>query len=111
MKQNKNIRRPLAGGLLGLFLLLGMAAPLTFTACESQQSEINITMKSDYSKLVQALNDANETLTAKLALIESALNSGFDDSQDAMSLVQKAVASLDGTVAEKLAALNAWVAD
>ena len=111
MKQNKNIRRPLAGGLLGLFLLLGMAAPLTFTACESQQSEINITMKSDYSKLVQALNDANETLTAKLALIESALNSGFDDSQDAMSLVQKAVASLDGTVAEKLAAIEAAIKD
>ena len=87
------------GGLLGLFLLLGMATPLAFTACESQQPEIIITLESDYSDIVQTINNANSTLTGKLAQIESALNNGFAQSSEGMSLIQQAVASLNGTVA------------
>lgn len=97
------------GGLLGLFLLLGMATPLAFTACESQQPEIIITLESDYSDIVQTINNANSTLTGKLAQIESALNNGFAQSSEGMSLIQQAVASLNGTVAEKLAAIEAAI--
>lgn len=97
------------GGLLGLFLLLGMATPLAFTACESQQPEIIITLESDYSDIVQTINNANSTLTGKLAQIESALKNGFAQSSEGMSLIQQAVASLNGTVAEKLAAIEAAI--
>ena len=97
------------GGLLGLFLLLGMATPLAFTACESQQPEIIITLESDYSDIVQTINNANSTLTGKLAQIESVLNNGFAQSSEGMSLIQQAVASLNGTVAEKLAAIEAAI--
>ncbi len=97
------------GGLLGMFLLLGMATPLAFTACESQQPEIIITLESDYSDIVQTINNANSTLTGKLAQIESALNNGFAQSSEGMSLIQQAVASLNGTVAEKLAAIEAAI--
>lgn len=97
------------GGLLGLFLLLGMATPLAFTACESQQPEIIITLESDYSDIVQTINNANSTLTDKLAQIESALNNGFAQSSEGLSLIQQAVASLNGTVAEKLAAIEAAI--
>lgn len=109
MNQNNNNGRTLMGGLLGLFLLLGMATPLAFTACESQQPEIIITLESDYSDIVQTINNANSTLTGKLAQIESALNNGFAQSSEGMSLIQQAVASLNGTVAEKLAAIEAAI--
>ncbi len=108
MNQNNN-GRTLMGGLLGMFLLLGMATPLAFTACESQQPEIIITLESDYSDIVQTINNANSTLTGKLAQIESALNNGFAQSSEGMSLIQQAVASLNGTVAEKLAAIEAAI--
>ncbi len=108
MNQNNN-GRTLMGGLLGLFFLLGMATPLAFTACESQQPEIIITLESDYSDIVQTINNANSTLTGKLAQIESALNNGFAQSSEGMSLIQQAVASLNGTVAEKLAAIEAAI--
>lgn len=108
MKQNQNNLRVIGGRLAGL-LLMAAAAPLAFTACESQQPEINITLESDYSKIISAINDANSSLTNKLALIEAVLSGGFSDNQDTMALIQEAVESLSGSMAEKLAAIEAAV--
>ena len=98
--------RTLMSGLVGLFLLLGVAAPLAFTSCDSQQPEINITMEADYSAIIAAINNANNQLGDKLSTIEKAMTDGLADSQAAMKLIQQAVESMSGTMEEKLAAIE-----
>ena len=56
MKENKTIRRILPTGVLGALLLLAPVAPLAFTACDTTQPEINITMESNFSGIVDKLS-------------------------------------------------------
>ena len=98
--------RALSGGLLGLFLLLGMVSPLAFTSCMAPQPEIEITLVMDYSKIMQAINATNKSLTEKLSLIETALKNGFDENKTRQALLKQAVESLGGTMEEKLAAIE-----
>jgi hypothetical protein len=99
MRKNKKI-------LSGLVLLL---ASVSFPACENAHSDIDITLQTDYSQIVEAIDGVDQSLTTKLGLIESAVSEGFADVVAAQALVQKAVASLSGTLSEKLAAVETAV--
>lgn len=96
-------------GLLSALLLLGAVAPLTFTACDNEHPEINISLTSDMSGIVQAINDANNSLTMKLALIEAAIKEGNLQNQQAFDLIVKAIETLNGTLDQKLAAIEAAI--
>ena len=98
--------KTLPSGLLGALLLLLPVAPVAFTACDADPVKVSITMEMDYSQIIEAINSTNQTLSEKLTLIESALSSGFADSKAAQDLLRQAVASLTGTVAETLAAIE-----
>ena len=89
-----------------IFLLFLSVLPLTFTACESEPAQIDITLESDYSGMLAAIRGVDKTLSEKLALIESAWDSGLADNQQALKLVRELIAALDGTLEEKLAALS-----
>lgn len=84
-------------------------APLAFSSCENRHPEMDITMETDFSEIIAAINRANKSLADKLALIEASLQQGLADSQAAMEQVRQAVASLSGTMEEKLAAVEAAV--
>ena len=104
MKQFKF--RSITCGLLGVLLLLGIAAPLTFTACENEHPEISITLTSDYSSIIEAINNANKSLADKLALIEAAVKNGNVASEQSFDLISKAINSLSGSLEQKLAAIE-----
>lgn len=78
-------------------LLLTPAVLLSFTACENPKPEINITMQSDFSKIIDAINDMTNTLSQKLTLIESAVSDGFADSQTAQEMIRKALETMGNT--------------
>ena len=108
MKQFKF--RTFSCGLLCAILLLGTAAPLTFTSCENQYPEINISLTSDYSGIIDAINNVNKTLTEKLMLIEAAVKEGQTGGSSSQDLIQKALETLTGTLEEKLDAIIAAIA-
>ena len=107
MKQFKF--RSITSGLLGALLLLGTAAPLTFTACENEHPEINITLTSDYSGIIEAINNVNKSLTDKLALIEAAVKNGNVASGQSFDLIIAAINSLSGSLEQKLAAIESAI--
>lgn len=81
-------------------------ALLAVASCDSvQTSEIDVSIKSDDTLLVAAVQDVNKSLSERLSLVDAALSSGLADSQTALMLIQKAVESLRGSLEEKLAAL------
>ena len=88
------------------FLLL---APLAFSMCENRHPEMDIVMETDFSEIIEAIKSSNKSLSDKLALIEAALQQGLADNQAAMEQVRQAVASLSGTMEEKLAVVEAAV--
>ncbi len=92
-------------GWLVAFLLL-VSAPVTFTACDNPAPEFTISMETDFSGVLAALNNANTSLGDKLSSIEKSMSDGLADSQEALEMVRKAVASMNGTMAEKLAAIE-----
>ena len=92
-------RNILDGGLLGLFLLLGMVSPLAFTSCMAPQPEIEITLVMDYSKVIQAINATNRSLTEKLSLIETALKNGFDENNTQQALLKQGYSLGEGITA------------
>lgn len=92
-----------------LLVLVASAIPVAITGCYNGDPEISITAKSDYGKIIEAVNNANKSLTEKLALIEAAMTRGFADNLQAQQLLQQALASLEGTLAQKLAAVEAAV--
>ena len=94
---------------LKTLLLLVLALPLVFTACENAHSDIDITLQSNYSEIVAAIDKVDKSLSEKLSLIEAAVTGGFADNAAAQALLQQAVASLSGTLAEKLAAVETAV--
>lgn len=90
-------------------LLCTFVASLALSACDTAQPEIDIELEMDFSEVIAAIRDANSSLDDKLALIEATWNNGLADNQAAMKMVQEAVASLGGTMEEKLAAIEAAV--
>ena len=103
----KNTKRRRIGHNSVLAILL--LAPLAFLSCENRHPEMDITMDTDFREIISAINSANKSLSDKLALIEASLQQGLADNQAAMEQVRQAVASLSGTMEEKLAAVEAAV--
>ena len=98
-------------GLLGAWLWLVPVAPLAFTACDSEPVKVSVKMDQDYSQIIEAIQNASQTLTDKMSLIEAALSKGFADNNEARELLRQAVESLSGTAAEKLAAIETAIKD
>ena len=96
-------------GLLCAILALGATAPLAFTSCENKHPEISITLTSDYSGIIEAINNVNKTLTEKLALIEQGIKDGNLQNKQALDLIQKAIEAMNGTVAQKLEAIKSVI--
>ena len=102
MKQSRFFRR----GLIGALLLLGSAAPFTFTSCEAEHAQVNITLNSDYTELVAAMKDSNKSLIEKLNMIEQAIKNGNADDKSAQNLLLEALKAINGTLEQKLAAIE-----
>ena len=77
-----------------------------FTSCENEHPAVNVTLNSDYSGIVEAINSVNTTLSDKLALIEEAIKNGSVASGEANDLIKKALETMNGTLEEKLAAIE-----
>lgn len=108
MKSMK-MKRLLPISLLGAVCVLAPVAPFVFTACEPEPVKIVINMKSDLSTIIEAITDANNALTRKLTMIESAISDGVADSDARQEMILKALESLSGTMAEKLEAIDTAV--
>jgi hypothetical protein len=103
----KQFFRTIKCGVLGAFLLLGIAAPLTFTSCyENEHPEINIDFVSDYSGIIDAIKKLDGALADKLALIDASIQAGTLANTQALDLVKAAINSSATTLAEKLAAVE-----
>ena len=102
MNKLKSFRR----GLLGALLLLGTAAPFALTSCDNAHPELNITLTSDYSTLIDAMKDNNKTLIEKLGMIEQAIKNGNTDAKSAQDLLLQAINAINGTLDQKLAAIE-----
>ena len=87
-------------GALSALLLLAPLSPLTLTSCLSTHPELDITLESDFSDILQSIYDSNRSLTDKMRQIETSMQSGMADNQAAMQMIQAAVASLGGTMEE-----------
>ena len=96
-------------GWVGVLLLLALVAPPALTSCQNEQPEIDLTIQQGFDGIADAFKRMNLTLEEALALIESAAQEGFAESQTAKALIQAAVASLSGTTEQKLAAVEAAV--
>lgn len=103
------MKRLLPISLLGAFCVLAPVAPFVFTACEPEPVKIVINMKSDLSTIIEAITDANNALTRKLTMIESAISDGVADSDARQEMILKALESLSGTMAEKFEAIDTAV--
>ena len=88
-------------------LFLIVLCMLAFTACDNSNPEINIRMETDYSEIIDAIGDANRSLSNKLALIEAAMKNGLAENDALLGLIQEALSSMSGTLEEKLAAVEA----
>lgn len=86
-----------------------MLALMVFTACENAHKDIDITLQTNHSELVAAIENMDKSLSEKLLLIQSAVTGGFADEAAAQELLRQAVAALSGTLEEKLSALEAAV--
>ena len=73
------MKRLLPISLLGAVCVLAPVAPFVFTACEPEPVKIVINMKSDLSTIIETITDANNALTRKLTMIESAISDGVAD--------------------------------
>ena len=77
-----------------------------FTSCENEHPAVNVTLNSDYSGIVEAINSVNTTLLDKLALIEEAIKNGTVASGEANDLIKQALETMNGTLEDKLAAIE-----
>ena len=97
--------RTIAWHLVCISALL-CSAPLAFTSCENEHPELNVTLTSDYSTIINAIKNVNSTLSDKLALIEEAIKNGTVASGEANDLIKKALETMNGTLEDKLAAIE-----
>ena len=86
-----------------------LLAPLAFSSCENRHPDMDIMLETDFSEIIAAINSTNKSLSDKLALIEASLQQGLADNLAAMDQIRQAVASLSGSIEEKLAAVEAAV--
>ncbi|MBO4625062.1 MAG: hypothetical protein J5646_06175 [Bacteroidales bacterium] len=86
--------------------LVALCLMLLLPSCETASPEISITFESDYSQLVAAIENVNQTLADRMSLLEAALESGLADDETAIALVRKAVETLSGDLEKKLAAVS-----
>ena len=92
-------------------IFLSILAAISFTACDNMHPEIDISLNTDYTEILQAISDANRSLAEKLALIEAAAGTGLTLDQSVLDLIREALSSLGGTMDEKLAAVMAAMQD
>ena len=88
-----------------LFILL-ILLPFAFSSCESEPARIEIVEKGDYSVLLEAVRSADQSLSAKLALVEKAVMDGVASDAQVAQLIQEMIKSLEGTLADKLSAIE-----
>jgi len=85
------------------------AVSLVLVACEDNASPINIALEPDYRGVLEAISQSTQPLAEKLALIEASQRDGLADNQTAIEMIRQAVASMGGTLEEKLNAISAAV--
>ena len=85
------------------------AVSLTLVACKNDVSPIRISLQSDYRGVLEAISQSSQPLADKVALIEASQRDGLADNQTAVKMLQQAVASMSGTLEEKLDAISAAV--
>jgi hypothetical protein len=78
---------------------------LAFPSCEGSQEKIEINLEPDYSGMLAAIRGMDKSLADKLALIESAAEGGLENNSKALALIKEFIASLQGSIEEKLSAL------
>ena len=91
--------------------ILFLIAAVTVTACDNMHPDIDIELRTDYTEILQAIEDANMSLLDKLTLIETTANTWMSENQSALDLIRKAVESMGGTLEEKIAAIRAAIQD
>ena len=99
------MRRVIRHRIRVLVLLLAVA-PVVFTSCENTRPDITITFESDARGVRDVLKGMSQSLADRLAQLESAMEGGMADYQEALSQVRQAVDSLGGSLDEKLAAVT-----
>lgn len=93
-----------------MFLAAICVSALSLTACvDLGHPEINITIESDYSGIIGAINDASRSLSEKLSLIESAIKEGQADAEAQQEMLREAIAAIPGSLEEKLAAIESAI--
>ena len=82
-------------------------APLLISSCGVEQKKIEIPLELDYSGLLAAIRDSDRSLSDYLTMIENSLEDGLTDNQEAMALIQELIASMEGSMEQKLEAIAA----
>ena len=93
------------------FLYIVLLVSLAFTSCDNMHPEVDIKLRTDNSKILQAISDADKSLSEKLALIEVAAGTDFALNQSVLELIHTALSSLEGTLDEKIAAIRTAMSD
>lgn len=91
--------------------LLFLIAVILATACDNMHPEIDIRLRTDYTGILQAIEDSGKSLAAKLALIEAASRTEVADDQSFMELILKAIDSMSGTLEGNLASIQDAIRD
>ena len=89
--------------------LLVWSVSMGLVACNNEPSSINIALEPDYRGILETISQSTQPLAEKLALIEAAQRNGLADNQKAIEMIRQAVASMGGTLEEKLDAILAAV--
>ena len=89
--------------------LLVWSLSIGLVACKNEPSSINIALEPDYRGILETISQSTQPLAEKLALIEAAQRNGLADNQKAIEMIRQAVASMGGTLEEKLDAILAAV--
>ena len=89
--------------------LLVWSLSMGLVACKNEPSSINIALEPDYRGIFETISQSTQPLAEKLALIEAAQRNGLADNQKAIEMIRQAVASMGGTLEEKLDAILAAV--
>ena len=89
--------------------LLVWSLSMGLVACKNEPSSINIALEPDYRGILETISQSTQPLAEKLALIEAAQRNGLADNQKAIEMIRQAVASMGGTLEEKLDAILAAV--
>ena len=86
-------------------LLIILSILLAFQACNSEPEKIEINLEPDYSGMLAAIRGTDKSLADKLELIESAAEDGLENNSKALALIKEFIASLQGSIEEKLVTL------